>query len=291
MAFVQRALGFTFQTGTGSFGASGFNTIQVPDGLWATAKINKQGSPAYNEADIRIFGLSQSIMNQMSRIGLQPAAYRNNIVTVTAGELGGSMPTVFVGGIEDAWPDFSNPTEVAFCIKANTGRLAAMKPATPTSYSGSTSVVSIMQNLAGQMGYTLENNGVTGQLPSPYFSGALRAQALSAAEQAGIYVYFEDDNGVMAIVPKSASRNTTAPTISPAEGMDGYPAYVGPGSIALKTEYNDQIRVLGNVNVQNSIVGNANGSWRVMQLLHDLSTMPDGPWFTEIPLATNVLQN
>jgi hypothetical protein len=291
MTFVKRALDFSFQLGTGSFGNSGFNTVTVPDGLWATVRINKQGSPAYNSADIRIFGLSATIMNQLSRIGLQPAAVRNNTVTVTAGEAGGNMPTVFCGGIQEAWPDFSNPAEVAFCVTAHTGILAAMKPMAPTAYSGSTNVVDIMQGLATQMGYMLENNGVSGQLASPYLPGSARDQALAAADAAGIYVYFEDDNGIMAIVPKSASRSVAAPTISPQEGMDGYPAYVGPGSIALKTEYNSHVRVLGNVTVQNSIVGNANGTWRVMQLLHDLSTLPAGPWFTEIPLATSVFQN
>lgn len=291
MSFVKRSLGFKFQLGTGTFGASGFNTVEVPDTLWATARINKQGSPAYNSADIRIFGLSASIMNSLSRIGLQPAAVRNNIVTVTAGELGGNMPIAFVGGIQEAWPDYSNPTEVAFTINANTGILATMKPVLPTSYAGNTNIVTIMQNLADQMGYTLENNGATGQLSNPYLPGSARDQALAAAEAAGIYVYFEDDNGIMSIVPMTASRKIQVPTISPIEGENGYPAYVGPGSIALKTEYNSGIRVLADVNVQDSVVNNANGTWRVQQLVHDLSTLPDGPWFTEIPLAINVLQS
>ena len=56
MTFVQRALGFTFQLGTGSFGDSGSNAVKVPDGLWATVLVNKQGSPAFNSALIRIFG-------------------------------------------------------------------------------------------------------------------------------------------------------------------------------------------------------------------------------------------
>jgi hypothetical protein len=67
--------------------------------------------------------------------------------------------------------------------------------------------------------------------------------------------------------------------------------------ISLKTEYNQNIKVLGNIVVKDSIVNSsgsgrgantsngANGTWRVMQLAHDLSTLPDGPWFTEIPLA------
>lgn len=291
MAFVKRALGFTFQLGMGSFGNGGFNTVQVPDGLWATVKINKQGSPAYNEADIRIFGLSQTIMNQLSRVGLQPNAIRNNLVTVLAGQEGGSMPIAFCGGIREAWPDFSNPSEVGFCINANTGILAQMKNVLPISYKGTVDVTTIMGQLAKQMGYVLETNNVSVQLSNPYLPGTARDQALAAAEAAGIYCYFEDDLGVMSLVSMNSSRDTKAPTISPLEGMDGYPAYAGPGSVALKTEYNSQVRVLGNVVVQNSIVGGANGTWRVMQLIHDLSTMPDGPWFTEIPLAINALQN
>ena len=302
MSFVKRNLGFTFQFGLGTNGAGGYDTITLPDGLWATVKITQQGGPAFNEANIRIFGMQQSTMNRLSRIGLQPAAMRNNIVTVTAGELGGNMPIAFVGGIKEAFPDFSNPTEAAMTISADTGTLDALKPCLPTSYAGSTNVVDIMQSLAKQMGYTLENNGVTGQLTDPYLPGSARDQAVAAAAQAGIYVYFENTNGVMSIVPMDSSRNTTAPTISPNQEMVGYPAYVGPGMISLKTEYNQNIKVLGNIVVKDSIVNSsgsgrgantsngANGTWRVMQLAHDLSTLPDGPWFTEIPLATNVAQ-
>src|SRR3984957_12925454 len=105
MSFVQRALGFTFTLGTGSFGNSGSNTITAPSGLWATAQIHKNGTPSMNRANIRIKGLSLSIMNQLSRIGVLPTAVRNNIVTVTAGDAGGNMPLAFAGYIKEPWPD------------------------------------------------------------------------------------------------------------------------------------------------------------------------------------------
>ena len=35
-----------------------------------------------------------------------------------------------------------------------------MKPIAPSSYPGTTDVADIMKDLAGKMGYTLENNGV-----------------------------------------------------------------------------------------------------------------------------------
>jgi hypothetical protein len=282
MAFVQRALDFSFQLGTGSFGATGMNTVRVPSGLWATVQIQKNGTPSMNRANIRIFGLSLSLMNQLSRIGVKPTAVRNNIVTAMAGNAGGTMSLAFAGGIQECWPDFSNPTEAVLNVSAFTGLLAQMKTVLPVSFNGSADVATIMGQLAQQMGYTLENNGVSVQLSNPYLPGTARMQALAAADAAGIYVVFDDDNGIMAILPKNGARGGAAPVISPTGEMFGYPTYVGPGQIALKTEYNPQIRFMGNVEVQNSIVGGANGTWRVTSLVHDLSTMPDGPWFSNI---------
>lgn len=282
MSFVKRALKFQFQLGTGTFGASGSNTLTTPDGLWANVDVQKNGTPSMNQATIKIFGLQLSTMNQLSRIGVLPTAVRNNVITVMAGDAGGNMSLVFAGGIKEAWPDFSVPTEASLNVEAFTGLVANMKPVAPSSYTGSTDVATIMGNLANQMGYTLQNNGVSVQLNNPYLPGTARAQALAAAAAADIYVVFDDDNGIMAILPKTSARSGASPIISPTEDMNGYPTYVGPGQIALECEYNNQIRFMGNVQVQNSIVGGANGTWRVVGLSHSLSTMPDGPWFTKI---------
>lgn len=282
MTFVKRALSFSFSLGTGSFGGSGNNTVKPPLGLWATAQIYKNGTPSMNQANIKIFGMDLSTMNQLSRIGVNPTQVRNNTITVMAGDEGGNMSLVFAGGIKECWPDFTQPTEAALVVEAFTGLVANLKPVSPSSFSGTVDVAQIMQQLAGQMGYTLENNGVSVQLSNPYLPGTARAQALAAADAANIYVVFDDDNGIMAILPRTGSRNNPAPVISPTGEMNGYPTYVGPGQLALKTEYNSQIRFMGNVKVENSIVGGANGTWRVTSLMHDLSTMPEGPWFTNI---------
>ena len=282
MTFVKRALGFSFQLGTGSFGNSGSSTLTAPDGLWADVEITKNGVPSMNTADITIYGLQLSIMNQLSRVGLLPTAVRNNIVTVTAGEVGGNMPLVFAGGIKESWPDFSNPTEGALRVSAFTGLLAQMKPVAPLSFSGGTDVATVMGQLAKTMGYTLENNGVSVQVRDVYLPNTARMQALALADAAGIYITFDDDNGIMAILPKTGSRKQYSVNVSPSEGLKGYPTYVGPGQIGFETEYNSQLRFLGNCNVQNSIIDGANGTWRVVSLKHSLSTRPDGPWFSKI---------
>ena len=86
MAFSQRALSFSIQLGQGSFGTGGSNTVNIPSGLWASAKISKKGSPSFNDADIQIAGLPLDLMNQVSNIGLQFPAVRKNIITVMAGD-------------------------------------------------------------------------------------------------------------------------------------------------------------------------------------------------------------
>jgi hypothetical protein len=284
MAFVQRSLSFQFQLGTGSFGDSGGANSKTVSNVRASVRIEKNGAPAMNRASMRIWGLTASTMNQLSRIGVKPDAPRNNIVTVTAGDRGGNMSLAFAGVITDAWPDFSNVPEASLNVTAFTGLLAQLKPIAPSSYPGATNVADIMKDLAGKMGYTLENNNVSVMLSSPYLPGTARMQALAAAEAADIYVVFDDDNGIVAILPKNGVRSGTAPTLDPTNGtLIGYPSYVGPGRIGLRCLYNPAIRFQGNVNVQNSVVSGANGTWRVFGLAHNLeSQIPDGAWFSEI---------
>lgn len=284
MSFTTRELSFKIQLGTGSFGEGGFDTVDIPPGLWASALVNKVGAPAFNSADITINGLPLELMNRLTRVGLQPARTRNNLITVTASDTSGKNPpsTVFCGIIQEAWTDFRQP-EAPFRITANTGQLADMKPAEPRSYTGSTDVATIMQTLAEQMGYTFENNGVQVKLSSPYLCGSARQQAMTVAEAADIYVYFEDDGGIMAIMPKNGTgRKTPIPVISPQTGMEGYPSFVGPGMIDVSTLYNPMLRYMGNFRIMGSEVETANALWQAFSLVHDLSTAPDGPWHSRI---------
>ena len=293
MTFVERRLTTSIALGEGSYGESGFDTVTL-DGYRMTAAIEKNGIPAMNMAVLRVYGMDPSLMNRLSRVGVVPTAVRNNVVTVMAGDLGGTQSLAFAGVLMDAWADYGGAPEVSFNITASTGYLQNMKPVLPSSYPGPTDVVTIMQNLANVMGYTLENNfdGPSGiVLSSPYLPGTARAQAIAAAAAADIFLVLEDDDGIMAIFPKSGARATAIPLIQPPPygEMVGYPSYIGPGLIQVKMLYNPGVRFMGNVRIQNSIVTPANGLWRVTKLTHSLSSqMPDGDWFTSI-VANNQL--
>ncbi len=254
-------------------------------GYRMTADIAKNGVPAMNTADIRIYGLDPSLMNSLTNIGVTPAI-NNNIVRVLAGTDPSALSLAYAGVIAYAWADLEPQPETAFNITAMTSYLDAVKPVPSKSFPGPTDVAVIMGQLANEMGYTLENDGVKGIiLSSPYFPGTARQQAISAATAAGILVVFDDENEIMAILPKDGSRTAFGiPLIAPPPDgtMIGYPSYVGPGQIRVRSQYNPNVRFMGNVQIQSSITAAA-GLWRVTQLTHNLSTqLPNGDWATEI---------
>jgi hypothetical protein len=279
VTFRQRALDFTFSFGLGPYGENGYDVVKVT-GLRASVTIEKVASPTANTASMRIFGMPRTLMNRMSRIGVRPSYVRDNIVAVEASTDTGGMALAYSGVIWEAWPDFTDQPNVAMNITALTGLLAQMKPVAPTSYNGTVDVAVILASLAGQMGYSFENAGVSVILSNPYLPGTARAQAIAAADAADIYLVFDDERKIMAAVPKDGARAGAAPLISPETGMVGYPSYVGPGVIGLKTLYNPSIRFMGQVNVQSSLT-QANGLWAVTKLTHELdSQTPNGAWFS-----------
>ena len=96
MSLVRRKLSLQFQLGTGTFGASGADTVTV-EGLRATASISKSGGVGMSSLQLRVFGMNLDVMNQLSTLGKPLLDGRNNTITVMAGDEGAAMATAFVG--------------------------------------------------------------------------------------------------------------------------------------------------------------------------------------------------
>lgn len=277
---VKRAITVSVQLGKGSFGNGGFDTVTLAN-LRVVATVQKQGSPGFGQANVRIYGMPLSIMNQLSSLGvpLPMTTGRNNIVTIEAGDAVGGMAVVFKGTTSNAWADFDGMPETYFSIDAISGAFDAMAPIKPTSYPGTADVATVMASLALQMNRQFENNGVQSQLSSPYFAGTAIEQAQSCARQAHIEMH--DDGTTLAIWPRMGTRGGAIPLISPASGLFGYPKYTSQG-IRLRTLFNPSILFGGQIQVQSSIQP-ACGIWYVNELTYDLSSeLPGGPWFCEI---------
>jgi hypothetical protein len=154
----------------------------------------------------------------------------------------------------------------------------------PSSYKGAVDVAVIMEDLAKQLGVTLENHGVSVMLDNPYFPGTAFEQMQQAAEAAHVGAHVDKDKGTLVLVPHGGTR--TAPgseiEISSRTGMVGYPTYTGPGQISLRNIYRPDVQFFDNVKVA-SVVQSSVGVWTVSRIVHTLeSQMPNGEWFSDI---------
>ena len=275
-SFVQRAIDLTFKIGSGPYG-DGPQTIVSLTGLRVQVSIQNAGQPGSSFAHIRVFGVSPSLINQISTLGNHHYT-RYNAVQIAAGTPG-KMPVVFDGNIIDAYADFGAPPQMALTINAQAIGIIRVKPVAPSSFSGTASVAVIMASLAGQAGLALENNGVSVQLSNPYFPGTLWEQIVSCANAANINAFVDSAAGVLAIWPRTGSRQGDAITISPATGMIGYPTYQRNGPI-VRTLFNPLVRTGGTMRVESSIVP-PTATWQIMVVTHDIeSQVPDGAWET-----------
>lgn len=246
------------------------------------------GGAGLATAQIRIFGLTLSRMNQFSTVGLLPTAFRQNIVTIEAGDDISGMAKIFEGTIQDAWVDFQAAPEVSFNISALGGLSEALMNIPGSSFPGSVDAAVVLKGLADQMGLTFENNGVSVMLSKPTYPGSALAQARSCADAANINMVV--DKGVLAIWPKSGFRAGSSELVSGETGMIGYPSFTSTG-IMVATRFNPRIEFGRLVQIQSTVQqGNSehgvNGTWNVVTLVHDIeSEVPAGKWMTHLQLA------
>jgi hypothetical protein len=277
MSFTKKRIDVTITLGTGEFGDTGSNEVTLT-GLRVQSLITVPGGDAMAAAQVRIYGVSLSMVNQLTTIGpINTAIRARNSMLLAAGDENG-MQVVYAGTIGDAWGEYQGAPETPLNIIGYAGLIDAIKPVGALSFVGATDVASIMQQLAETMGLAFENNGVQVQLANPYFPGTALMQVRSCARAAGISYLI--DRGTLSIWPRGAARSGDVPVISPATGMVGYPRFVSNG-LQVSTEFNPAIKVGGNVQVQSSLPV-ACGIWTVTNLTHALeSETPNGAWFSE----------
>lgn len=283
-SFTQKKLELTIQLGTGTFGEQAGSTVTLA-GLRMFADISSPCGESMGAAHIRVFGLTQSMMNQLTVIGPINQIKPKNQVQLAAGDTTG-MSVVFSGTIYTAWADYSSAPDVMFNIIAYIGGDIALKPVSALSYPGSASASDIMKTIAQNAGLTFVNDGVSAQLANQYLPGTAWQQIKACAIAANIN--FKVEFGTLTIWPKTSAITASVPVISPDTGMVGYPALSSQG-MTVKTTFNPNIVLGGQISVESSLPM-ATGTFNVFNYVHNLSSeAPGGPWFTTIdcyPQAT-----
>lgn len=301
MTFVRRKISLAVQLGTATktnqpntFVETGTDTVSIENAR-ISVQIQNSGAPVDCYAQVKAFGLAPSLMNQLSTLGLVYNIVPQNKITITAGDAGGSMSTVFSGTIFSAYGDYSAQPNIPFQFDCLSLAYDAVAPRPVSSYTGTTSVVTIMQGLARQMNLGFENNGVDVQLSSPYYSGSPRQQADQCARDAGIKWAVINGN-MLAIWPNGKYRSTpNVPTISPATGLISSPAFTQQGVI-IRTLFNPNISFGGLIRLESAVLQGVidaqtqknqqfkapqNSQWAVNKLDHILEAeTPGGQWMS-----------
>ena len=305
--YVERAITITIQLGEGQFGETGSNTVTLED-LRCVATMNKIAPPGFGQAEFRIYGMTQTVMNKASNLGVPNRMVRlGNIVTVQAGQKGQPLPVIWKGFILDAWQNLEGTPDTFFQIISVQGALEAITPGAPLSYSGPFDVASAMAGLATIMARKFINYGVTAQLSGGYFPGTAMQQAIAIARAANIEL---DPGGApgaeLVIWPKNKTRIGVVPLISVDTGLVGYPRYQS-GGMGFRCLFNPNIIVGGVIQMQSTLfpnstssdssaeailrAGGPNGFWYVVSpsTINLSSQVPNGPWFNDVTCSRVIM--
>lgn len=283
-SFTNKELRFKFALSNNAvFEGTGSNVLTVT-GLRALARVKCAGFPAFAECDVQIFGLRQSDMNALTALAFQLEGLTRNTLTVDANS-GDGWSTIFSGQILSALPDYTNAPSVSMRVQGRVLGYESVAPAEPSAYTGATDVATIVQNIATRMGRAFENNGVTTQLSNPYFPGTLADQLRAVTQAAGVQLFADPTDTVIAISPPGVARRTPVWVLSPATGLVGYPVIESRGYINVRSIFNPAFRFGGPVRIEGSDVPRANGDWQAGALSHALDALkPGGEWFSDLLL-------
>ena len=273
----KKQLRFVITLGTGKFGSSNNDTVTL-QGFRAIAEIDKAGGMMMGTLKAKIYGVKQADMNSITTLQWKPQTWIPNTVEVFA--IDGTAETlIFAGNIVNAWADYQGMPDVFLHIQAQAAFFNALKAIPPRSFKGPIDTPSVMAQIAADLGYTFENNGVTTQLTDLYLPNTGLEQAKDLARAAGCDLYLDDK--VLAITPPNVPRKALIPVISPSSGLIGYPTFDGVG-VNFQALFNPGVTFGGSIKLETD-VQQAAGEWIVTSVAHRLeSEKPGGAWFSTI---------
>jgi hypothetical protein len=287
-SFVNRQLRASLILPQGVFPGTNSNTL-VLSGLRIQARLEAAGN-FINKCDIQIYGMRQVDMNAVTVLfgqggNVQSVNARAVLMLETSTDKPGSWLQVFSGQFQEAQPDYRAMPDVCLSATASTGYGAQILPVSPVSVNGSANVADLAQQIATNMGFSFENNGVTGVINSPYLAGTSLDQFRSLRRAANFDYYF-DSQGTLAICPANQGRKgKSAILMSLNTGLVGYPT-LGRFGCSIKCLFNPAIVLGSPIQLSDTQVPGCDGVWYPRLARHELDSIkPSGQWFSHIDLS------
>jgi len=276
----KKALRFVITLGTGKFGSSNNDQI-ILQGFRAIADIDKAGGMMMGTLRAKIYGVNESSMHSITTLAMQAAKYSEikwqpNTIDVYA--IDGPVETlIYKGNIVNAWADYQSMPDVFLHIQAQAAFRNAIAPSAPKSFKGAVDVATVMSQLAKEMGYVFENNGVQVTLSDVYLANTALEQARDLAKAAGISMVIDDN--ILAIIPPNGSRVTNPiPLIDKTSGLIGYPTLDVAG-VSFQALFNPAVRFMHQFQLKSDQI-RSTGIWVATAISYRLeSEKPGGAWF------------
>lgn len=282
LSYSKKDLKFVITLNTGNFGSSTNNQITL-QGFRATTKITNAGGMMAGQAEIRIYGVQQSDMNQLTMLNGLNSQYQGNSIDIYA-VLDGVDILVFTGNINNAWADYQSMPDVNFYINAMVGYYYKLKPTEPRSFKGPIDVATLATQISNSMGFKLINNGVALTLTDVALDNTGMEQLIELFTNAHIDYYIHLDSKLIDICPKGVPVMGLISIISPESGLIGYPTF-DITTVNFMTLFNPSIRFGSRIRIQSdaNITNVAGGDYGVASMTHILdSEKPGGSWFSQI---------
>jgi hypothetical protein len=282
-SFSIKTIQVSVTLGKGTFGEGG-NTKTI-EGLACDVSVQKPGLPEKNSAAVKIWGLKYEDMAQLTMLAFKPLESQHNLISIKAGEKGGSLALVFQGEITSAFADFNAAPDVCMQFEADSGSYPQQIASPVATVKGSASADQLFSQFAAQAGYTYKNEGVTSSVLNAWFPGSPIDKMTKLARDVGCELIIDD--GAIVVLPAGKAREGNAVLLTKDTGLIGYPTFNQDG-ISCKCIFNPDLIYGGLIKVE-SIVPRASGVWRITKLTHHITAyIPGGGnWESQIEAAYN----
>lgn len=272
----------TLQSGVFNAG----NNTAIINNATINARIHKSLSNDFtNSADITIDGLNESDIAAISTLGFRPLVYQPNKIEVYA-QYEGELPSLaFSGFIIKAYADLSD-TNRPLHLECQTTYQTALKNFSTINVNGTVGIEDIFKNISSVLGHSFQNNGVTGSIENPIFTGSPIDQLKSLSEHASVNCVI--DNDILKICPKGWALIKQILNVNSTSGLLGYPTIDDLG-VKFRMRYNPSLQIGQYVALQTSVpIPKSNGQWFVYDMQSSLNNRHEN-WYTDLRCSYNYL--
>jgi hypothetical protein len=195
------------------------------------------------------------------------------------------MSLCFTGYIVRAWADFSDQSRPMH-FECQVTYQDAIDNAPSTSVKGPVNAVDLFSKLASSLGYSFQNNGVTGVVNNPILTGSYIDQLKTLSKQTSSNCLV--DLGIVKTAPIGFALINAILNINSKSGLLSYPTIDDLG-VKFKIRYDPVLQIGQYIHLDTIVpIPKATGQWYVYDMQSTLNDRHEY-WYTDLKCSFNSL--